>query len=116
MAHRALEVLDDPDRSFASSDLVRLEVLPKAIFHQRLDEIAFYEAFFEEVEHWIETDSLLTNAALDLAGKHGLSALDALHATAALRVNASEMITTERPSTPLHRVTGITIKTIHPGV
>jgi predicted nucleic acid-binding protein len=114
VAHRALEILDDPDRSFVSSDFVRLEVLPKALFHQQSDEIAFYEAFFQEVKQWVETDSLLTEAAFDLAAEHGLAALDALHATAALRAGAAEMITTERSVTPLHRVSGIKIRTIHP--
>lgn len=114
VAHRALEILDDPARSFAASDFVRLEVLPKALFYQRSDEVAFYEAFFQEVDQWVKIDSLLINAAFGLAAEHGLSALDALHATAALRIGAAEMITTERSSTPLHRVTEITIKTIHP--
>ncbi len=114
VAHRALEILDDPDRSFVSSDFVRLEVLPKALFHQQSDEAAFYEAFFQEVEHWVQTDPLLIKAAFSLAAQHGLAALDALHATAALRAEVAEMITTERSVTPLHRVTGIKVKTIHP--
>jgi hypothetical protein len=35
VARRAMTVLDDPDRTFASSALVRLEVLPKALRHDR---------------------------------------------------------------------------------
>jgi hypothetical protein len=31
----AMEVLDDPNNRFASSAFVRLEVLPKAVFHKR---------------------------------------------------------------------------------
>jgi len=114
VARRALEILDDPDRSFVSSDFVRLEVLPKALFYQRSEEVSFYETFFQEVEQWIETDPRLTEAAFDLAAEYGLSALDALHATAALRSGAAEMVTTERSVTPLHRVAGIKIKTLHP--
>ncbi len=31
LAAKALEILDDPRREFASSDLLRLEVLPQAV-------------------------------------------------------------------------------------
>jgi len=44
---KAMELLDDDKRTFASSDFVRLEVLPKPMFHKRQEEAAFYGAFFE---------------------------------------------------------------------
>lgn len=43
---RALEILDESDREFVTSDFVRLEIVPKAVYHKRPDEVAFYEAFF----------------------------------------------------------------------
>lgn len=46
-ARRAMAVLDDPERSFASSAFVRLEVLPKALRHRREAEARFYETFFQ---------------------------------------------------------------------
>ena len=36
IARRAVEVLDDQDRAFASSEFVRLEVLPKPVYYGRL--------------------------------------------------------------------------------
>jgi len=42
----------------------------------------------------------------------GLSALDALHVAAAKCSGAEEFITTERPTTPLFRVTGLVITTL----
>jgi hypothetical protein len=48
----AMAVLDDPNRSFASSEFVRLEVLPKALFNRKSDEAEFYDAFFRAVAHW----------------------------------------------------------------
>ena len=36
LAVRALAVLDDPERQFATSNLVKLEVLPKAIYQKNL--------------------------------------------------------------------------------
>ena len=52
VARRAMTVLDDPDRTFASSALVRLEVLPKALRHHRESEARFYETFFQSVSAW----------------------------------------------------------------
>ena len=51
IATQALEILDDPSRLFASSVFVRLEVLPKAIFHRNGVEADFYRAFFRRVCH-----------------------------------------------------------------
>ena len=45
-AARAMEILDDPEREFAASPFLRLEVLPQAVFNKREAEVAFYEAFF----------------------------------------------------------------------
>jgi predicted nucleic acid-binding protein len=109
----ALAILDDPERSFASSVFLRLEVLPKAVFHRNTDESAFYEEFFESVEKWSPVDRGLIEDALRVATNAGLSALDALHVAAALAVGADELITTERPGKPIHRVREITVRTIH---
>ena len=43
-AAASLAILDEPDRVFASSVFVRLEVLPKPIHHRRTAEAAFCEA------------------------------------------------------------------------
>jgi predicted nucleic acid-binding protein len=113
VARRAIAILDDPGRSFASSAFVRLEVLPKASFHKQTDEVSFYEDYFRSVSHWVEPGVTLVESALLLAKDKGLSALDALHGAAALAANASEIITTERRGRPIHRLTQIKITTIH---
>jgi hypothetical protein len=51
-AARAMEILDDPEREFAASPFLRLEVLPQALFNKRDAEVAFYEAFFTSVRRW----------------------------------------------------------------
>jgi len=112
IARRALEILDDPGRSFASSAFVRLEVLPKASFHRRAEEVSFYEDYFRSVDHWVEPGTTLVESALALAQERGLSALDALHGAAALAANAAELVTTERRSRPIHRLTRIKVTTI----
>ena len=109
----ALAILDDPERSFASSLFVRLEVLPKALFHKRTDESAFYEEFFQSVDTWAPLETAFFEKALRVASDAGLSALDALHVAAALAVGADELITSEKPGKPIHRVPGITVRTIH---
>jgi hypothetical protein len=59
-AERAIEILDDPHRIFAATAFLRLEILPKARFHNRVRETAFYESFFAAVELWVEPNSALT--------------------------------------------------------
>jgi hypothetical protein len=44
----ALAVLDDPDRSFVASDLVKLEVLPMPTFFGHARTVSFYEEYFDE--------------------------------------------------------------------
>lgn len=110
---KAREVLRDPDVSFASSIFVRLEVIPKASFHGRDNEVAFYSGFFESVSHWAPSGEALLEEALKIARQAGLSALDALHVAAALAVGADELITTEKPGRPVHRVKGLQVRTIH---
>jgi len=113
MVDKALEILTDPDSSLASSAYVRLEVLPKASFHRREKELAFYDGFFTAVSHWAPLGEALLQEALEIASRAGLSALDALHVAAALAVGADELVTSEKLGKPVHRVQGITVRTIH---
>jgi hypothetical protein len=111
VAARALAILDDPARSFVASDFLKLEVLPKALYYQRPAEVALYERFFAKAR-LIPVSATLVTQAYREACACGLSALDALHITVAKTSGVEEFITTERPNTPLFRVTGLTIKTI----
>lgn len=114
VAGRAMEVLDDPDRIFASSAFVRLEVLPKAIYFRNRDEADFYETFFRSVGSWAEPVEHVTSSAYDEAVKAGLSAMDALHVAAAITTGADELITTEKSGKAIHRVTSISVRTVRP--
>jgi predicted nucleic acid-binding protein len=114
IALRANQALGDPRRSFAASPFLRLEILPKAVFHKRLDEVSFYDVFFAAVERWAKPDAALSDWAQSLASRFGLSALDALHVAAALAVGADEILTTEKPQKPIHRVTELHVRSLYP--
>ena len=105
-------ILDDPDRTLASSEFVRLEVLPKAIFNRKSNEAEFYSSFFQAVSHWPDNTDAVVRYACELAVRFGLAALDALHVAAALSVSAEELITTEKRGKPLHRTMGIHVRSI----
>ena len=111
---RAMAILDDPERSFVSSDFVRLEVLPKALFNGKSDEAEFYREFFRAVSHWPADTGSVVRHAYEIGVKFGLSALDALHVAAASSAGAEEFITTEKAGKPLHRATDIRVWSIHP--
>ena len=57
-ALRAMAILDDPDRTFASSRYVRLEALPMPTYHKRDHEVAFLNAFFDRVSTLVKRQGL----------------------------------------------------------
>jgi hypothetical protein len=63
---RANSILNDGNREFMSSQFVKLEVLPKAIYHQQQDETDFYETFFSAVSHWATDSEQITQDAYQL--------------------------------------------------
>jgi predicted nucleic acid-binding protein len=116
VAGRALTVLDDPARTFASSVFVQLEVLPKATYFRQTAEVRFYQSFFNDrVSVWAEPLDDVVRQALTVAATFGLSAMDALHVAAALVVGAVEFVTTEGPDKPIHRATGLGVTAIYRG-
>jgi predicted nucleic acid-binding protein len=110
-AARALAILEDPERRFITSVFLRMEVLPKAIYHQRPAEAALYERYFAKAQFTPVTEALVDRAYTE-ARSFGLAALDALHLTFAKAGGAEEFITTENPTQPLFRVPGIVIKSL----
>ncbi len=62
--------------------------------------------------HWAKAEESVIADAFQEACQLSLSAIDALHVAAALSVNAEELITTEKPSKPIHRVTKIKVISI----
>jgi predicted nucleic acid-binding protein len=113
-AARAMEILDDPEREFAASPFLRLEVIPQATFNKRQAEVAFYEAFFSAVSQWATDLPAITDAALREASTYGVEAMDALHVAAAAALGATELVTTEKPSRSIHRARSVKVVTIHP--
>jgi hypothetical protein len=117
LVHQIDGLLADPDRAFVSSVFLRLEVLPKAVYHKRAEDIAWFEAFFASVVGWVDATPSLIDRAEREARRHGLNALDALHIAAAIELRAEELITTERPTKPIYRATGVAVtpcRTISP--
>ena len=75
---------------------------PKATFHKRRVETAFYDRFLRDAK-WVRGLERIDEVARAQAEKHGLGAMDALHLAAAHVGGARELITTEKPSKPMHR-------------
>lgn len=108
IADRALQLLDDPERRFVTSDFLRLEVVPKPSYHGFNDQVEFYEAFFASARR-IPVSNKLMEEALREGRRFGLSACDAIHVAVARRAKCHEFLTTEKPSKPLFRVTDLTV-------
>lgn len=108
----AVNILQDPNREFASSPYLRLELLPKAIYNKRQPEIIFYEAYFGMVEHWATDLDAIMAAAYREVAEFGLGSMDALHIAAAVAVGAEEFITNEKPQKSIHRTPSIRVISI----
>jgi predicted nucleic acid-binding protein len=111
VAERALRVLDDPSRSFVTSDFVRLEVLPKPSFHGYSHQVEFYEEFFA-IARAVPISKRLLQDALREGCQFGLTACDALSVAAARRGICAEFVTTERQSKPIFRVSGMKLTSL----
>jgi predicted nucleic acid-binding protein len=111
-AEIALSVLEEPARSFYSSYLVRMEVLPKPAFERKNPEIEFYNLHWERLEAEEPLSERLSQEAMALAKQYGLAAVDALHIAAAIRQGVEEFITTESPGKPLFRVKDLTVTSL----
>ncbi len=113
LAEKALKILDDPNRTFASSGFVRLEVTPGPTFHGIEAERRSYESFFKRVSAWATCDDQLIQQALTIATSDGvLGAMDALHVAAAAQLGCAELWTAEKPGKPLLRAKSVNVLTI----
>lgn len=108
----AVNILQDPNREFASSPYLRLELLPKAIYNKRQPEIIFYEAYFGMVTHWATDLDAIMAAAYREVAEFGLGSMDALHIAAAVAVGAEEFITNEKPQKSIHHTLSIRVISI----
>jgi predicted nucleic acid-binding protein len=113
IAQKAMAVIDDPEREYVSSMFVKLEVLPKPIYHKQDIEQEFYETFFQGITMWAKDFDLIIANAYQEACDAGINALDALHIAAAVSVKADEFITTENLTKPIHRATSVRVVALH---
>lgn len=109
---KALTILNDPNRSFASSRFVWLEVMPKAIWAGNQAEQTFYENFFNSVSAWPNDNDAVISQAEKEAASEGLGSIDALHIAAAVLLGANELVTIEKPQKSIHRTKSIKVVSI----
>ncbi len=113
LAEEALQLLADESREFISSQMVRLELLPKPSFEKRTQEVFFYESFFASAVAIEPLSAELGREAEKLAARYGLSGPDALLIAAALRHKAQEFYTTEKSTKPMFRIKELKIISLH---
>ena len=105
--------MEDSRRQFCTSQLVKLELLPKPAFFKHAAETEFYQTHFRATVSEEPMSRELGEKAAELAGQYGMAAMDALHLAAAIQQGADEFITSEKPGKPMFRVRGIAVKSIH---
>lgn len=108
----AKSIIADESRDFLTSDAVKLELLPKPTFERRRAELDYYNDHFKGIVSE-PFSAELGNAAVALAKKYGLAAMDALHLASAIRQGAEEFITSELPGKPMFRVKELKVISLH---
>ena len=111
-AEAAGSVMEDGSRQLLTSEIIRLELLPKPLYFKQKDEVAFYEEIFSRSE-CDQVDGALYRNAFALAERYGLAAADAFNLASAIRLQADEFVTTERPGRPMFRVKEVKVVTMH---
>jgi predicted nucleic acid-binding protein len=111
-AETALAVIEDRSRQLLTSEIVRLELLPKPIFFKQSGEVNFYEDIFSKCRS-DKVDAELYRAAFNLAKTYGLAAADAFNLASAIRLGAEEFVTSELPGKPMYRVKEIKVISLH---
>ncbi|HWD39964.1 MAG TPA: PIN domain-containing protein [Fimbriimonas sp.] len=99
---KALALFADPDRELVASNLVRLELLPKATFRQQATEVEFYRRLFAFVTHWVPLNDPLVEEAIGISSRLDVAGVDALHVAAAVLGHADQLVTSENPTKPMY--------------
>ena len=90
-----LEAAEASGRSFATSELVRMECLVKPTRDFNFPVIAQFEQYFLACEHWLSIARPEYEMATALRARHRLKAIDALHLAAALTHQCEELWTND---------------------
>lgn len=104
---QAEALINDPRRAFAASIFLQLETLPKFVYFNHRDQVKQLSDYFHLVKYWPSQPQKLTAAAYKLAQQYGLGGMDALHIAAAVQAGCTEFITTEKPSSAIHRAKSV---------
>jgi predicted nucleic acid-binding protein len=108
----AIQVMEDGEREFYTSQVVRLELLPKALFHKQTAEIEFYKAHLDHVRAEEPLSANLGREAFELGRRYGLAAADAINIASAIRQNVKQFITSELPGKPMFRVKELEVRSL----
>ena len=109
----ALQIINDPDREFITTNFVRLETELKCDYYGYQEQMKFYEIFFQYVDSYDGYEEIVAEA-FRVGKRFGLNAMDALHIAAARLIGVEEFITTERPASPFRNVKGVKIVFLQP--
>ncbi len=110
-AAAAEAVMDDPHRKFCTSEMVRLELLPKPLFFKNKIEAEFFGLHFDQCE--TQAIGPVAGHAFELARRHGLAAADAINLASAIALGADEFVTLEKPGKPMFRVQELRVISLH---
>jgi predicted nucleic acid-binding protein len=110
----ALSFLNDPLREYITSDYVKIELLPKSVYHKNQAEQDFYETYFKRTSMRVPSSDALLIFAIEEGGKTGILGIDAIHVACAVVAQAADFVTVEKSQKPIHRANGVNVISINP--
>lgn len=105
-------LLADPNRTFVSSDALKIEVFPKPTFFRETYSTLLLKNFFSICVKHIPINQNLYKKAYTEACQSGLSGMDALHIVSAHEAGADELITTEKITKAIYQTNLVKVRHI----
>jgi predicted nucleic acid-binding protein len=111
---RALAILADEEREFLVGDYVKLETLPKRVYHKQVKQVESIMDIFQDAEYIPSSPEIIAKAE-ELANAYGLAGMDALHVASAIVGGADELLTFEKSTKPFFRIPEdiLKVKSLH---
>lgn len=76
--------------------------------------MASYEKYFANAE-WTRDLPAILEHGVDIADRHGVGPMDALHVAAAALLKADELVTVEKPDKSIHRARSVRVRYLYRG-
>lgn len=110
-ANKLLELLDDEGTVLVTSEYSRLELISHPTFLGRTEEVEFYQLLIGQSEV-VPSSEAMRKLASELGCRYGLGGFDSLLVAAAVVGSATQFLTSEKETKPMHRIRELRVERV----